>query len=69
MLQKKRGKIRKVDNLLNRLSTRLQSMASQLEAKLQSTELQLATIQSEYSDVIQTHLNNTMVTTVLVWLL
>ena len=44
-------------------------MASQLEAKLQSTELQLATIQSEYSDVIQTHLNNTMVTTVLVWLL
>ena len=36
-------------------------MASQLEAKLQSAEAELAIIQSEYSDAIQTHLSNTMV--------
>ncbi|XP_065918945.1 putative leucine-rich repeat-containing protein DDB_G0290503 isoform X2 [Dysidea avara] len=39
---------------------RLQLMASQLETKLQSAEAELAIIQSEYSDAIQTHLSNTM---------
>jgi len=48
-----------MQNLL--IPFRLQSMTSQLEAKLQSTEAELATMQSEYSDAIQTHLSNTMV--------